>query len=160
MPSSRRPAGKTPQKALTMTRAERSKTSSITAQQARNQLSCDAVGMTTSTAARRQRLAPDHQHRLKDEAYCRELMALTTYRLRDVVQNADGHWLRVGCERAATGCVPLAPGEKRNLGQKNETRARKPGFLALFLSFYREGGRKGTAGKFLGLANNSFAPHR
>ena len=30
--------------------------------------------------------APDHQHRLKDEAYCRELMALTTYRLRDVVQ--------------------------------------------------------------------------
>ena len=32
------------------------------------------------------RLAPDHQHRLKDEVYCRELMALTTYRLRDVVQ--------------------------------------------------------------------------
>ena len=55
------------------------------------------------------RLAPDHQHRLKDEAYCRELMALTTYRLRDIVQNDDGHWLRVGCERAATGCVPLAP---------------------------------------------------
>ena len=25
------------------------------------------------------RLAPDHQHRLKDEAYCRELMALTTW---------------------------------------------------------------------------------
>ena len=55
------------------------------------------------------RLAPDHQHRLKDEAYCRELMAPTTYRLRDVVQNAEGHWLRAGCERAATGCVPLAP---------------------------------------------------
>jgi len=55
------------------------------------------------------RLAPDHQHRLKDEAYCHELMALTTYRLRDVVQNAEGHWLRVGCERVATGCVPLAP---------------------------------------------------
>ena len=53
--------------------------------------------------------APDHDHRLKDEAYCRELMALTTYRLRDVVQNAEGHWLRVGCERVATGCVPLAP---------------------------------------------------
>ena len=33
------------------------------------------------------RLAPDHQHRLKDEAYCRELMALTTYRLRDIVRN-------------------------------------------------------------------------
>ena len=56
------------------------------------------------------RLAPDHQHRLKDEAYCRELMALTTYTLRDgTVQNANGHWLRAGCERAATGCVPLAP---------------------------------------------------
>ena len=27
--------------------------------------------------------APDHKHRLKDEAYCRELMALTTYKLRD-----------------------------------------------------------------------------
>ena len=53
--------------------------------------------------------APDHDHRLKDEAYCRELMALTTYRLRDVVQNDEGHWLRAGCERAATGCVPLAP---------------------------------------------------
>ena len=38
--------------------------------------------------------APDHDHRLKDEACCRELMALTTYRLRDVVQNAEGHWLR------------------------------------------------------------------
>ena len=36
-------------------------------------------------------------------------MALTTYRLRDVVQNAEGHWLHVGCERVATGCVPLAP---------------------------------------------------
>ena len=24
------------------------------------------------------RLAPDHKHHLKDEAYCRELMALTT----------------------------------------------------------------------------------
>ena len=33
------------------------------------------------------RLAPNHQHRLKDEAYCRELMALTTYRLRDIVRN-------------------------------------------------------------------------
>ena len=55
------------------------------------------------------RLAPDHQHRFKDEAYCRELMALTTYRLRDIVQDGDGHWLRVGCERAAAGCVPLAP---------------------------------------------------
>ena len=52
--------------------------------------------------------APDHQHRLKDEAYCRELMALTTYRLRDVVQNADGHWLRAGCERAATGTSSLS----------------------------------------------------
>ena len=55
------------------------------------------------------RLAPNHGHRVRDEAYCRELMALTTYRLRDVVQNEDGHWLRVGCERAATGCVSLAP---------------------------------------------------
>ena len=55
------------------------------------------------------RLAPDHDHRLKDEAYCRELMALTTYRLLDIVQNGDGHWLRAGCDRAATGCVPLAP---------------------------------------------------
>ena len=59
--------------------------------------------------------APDHQHRLKDEAYCRELMALTTYRLRDVVQNDEGHWLRVGCERVATGCVPLGPNGKQIL---------------------------------------------
>ena len=56
------------------------------------------------------RLAPNHGHRVRDEAYCRELMALTTYTLRDgTVQNANGHWLRAGCERAATGCVPLAP---------------------------------------------------
>ena len=59
--------------------------------------------------------APDHKHRLKDEAYCRELMALTTYRLRDVVQNDEGHWLRVGCERVATGCVPLGPNGKQIL---------------------------------------------
>ena len=32
------------------------------------------------------RLAPNHGHHVRDEAYCRELMALTTYRLRDVVQ--------------------------------------------------------------------------
>ena len=55
------------------------------------------------------RLAPDHQHRLKDEAYCHELRALTTYKLMGIVQTAEGHWLRVGCERAASGCVPLGP---------------------------------------------------
>ena len=37
------------------------------------------------------RLAPDHQHRLKDEAYCRELMALTTYKLMGIVQDLDTH---------------------------------------------------------------------
>ena len=52
-------------------------------------------------------------------------------------------------------------GEKslRNLGQKNETWAKKPGFPALFLSVSIERGG-GIRKNFLGLANNSFAPHR
>ena len=33
--------------------------------------------------------APDHQHRLKDEAYCRELMSHTTYKLMGIVQDAS-----------------------------------------------------------------------
>ena len=49
--------------------------------------------------------------------------------------------------------------KKRNLGQKNETRAKKPGFSALFLSVSIERGG-GIRKKFLRLANNSFAPHR
>ncbi len=49
--------------------------------------------------------------------------------------------------------------KKRNLGQKNETRAEKPGFSALFLSVSIERGG-GIRKNFLGLANNSFAPHR
>ena len=35
------------------------------------------------------RLAPDHQHRFKNEAYCRELMALTTYTLDSRGPSAD-----------------------------------------------------------------------
>ena len=49
--------------------------------------------------------------------------------------------------------------KKRNLGQKNETRAKKTGFSALFLSVSIERGG-GIRKNFLGLANNSFAPHR
>ena len=49
--------------------------------------------------------------------------------------------------------------KKRNLGQKNETRAEKTGFSALFLSVSIERGG-GIRKNFLGLANNSFAPHR
>jgi len=49
--------------------------------------------------------------------------------------------------------------KKRNLGQKNETRAEKTGFSALFLSVSIERGG-GILKNFLGLANNSFAPHR
>ena len=49
--------------------------------------------------------------------------------------------------------------KKRNLGQKNETRAKKNGFSALFLSVSIERGG-GIRKNFLGLANNSFAPHR
>ena len=33
--------------------------------------------------------APDHDHRLKDEAYCRELMSHTTYKLMGIVQDAS-----------------------------------------------------------------------
>ena len=49
--------------------------------------------------------------------------------------------------------------KKRNLGQKNATLARKTGFSALLLSVSIERGG-GIRENFLGLANNSFAPHR
>ena len=49
--------------------------------------------------------------------------------------------------------------KKRNLGQKNETRAEKTGLSALLRSVSIERG-VGIRKNFLGLANNSFAPHR
>ena len=49
--------------------------------------------------------------------------------------------------------------KKCNLGQKNATLAEKPGFSALFLSVSIERG-DGFRKNSLGLANNSFAPHR
>ena len=42
--------------------------------------------------------------------------------------------------------------KKRDLGQKNETRAKKPGFSALFMSVSIERGG-GVRENFLGLAN-------
>ena len=49
--------------------------------------------------------------------------------------------------------------KKRNLGQKNETRAEETGFSALFLSVSIERGG-GIRKNFLGQVNNYFAPQR
>ena len=56
--------------------------------------------------------APDHQHRLKNEAYCRELMALTTYTLRDDTVHLARLQLCRGAAGARGDPLPQAHREK------------------------------------------------